>query len=768
MSTFPHKYSEISYSSRRPGRLFPPGYAITTALIAILSVFCLPTLAQAGQESGPGQAASLEAFLDGDGHLSLPEGFSGSLDPTGFELLTAEDGRPRFVPQQADNVVAGEWEAFGGVENGCNSAVASMAYTGNGQLYIGGQFTLCGDVVANNVVRLDPDTGEFHALGEGADTGVNNRVVALAVDGDDLYVGGWFTQAGGQPANYVARWDGSGWHSLGDGAENGLGGGVHAFAVAGEELYVGGGFTQAGGQPANRVARWDGSAWQALGDGAENGLDDSVHALAVAGDELNAGGAFTQAGGQPANHVARWDGSSWASLGSGGQNGVNVAVEAMAVSDNRVHVGGDFSTAGGQVSSRIATFVIQQATATIEFADLVQTYTGDPLEPTITTDPPGLSVTVTYDGEPDVPTDAGSYAVVATIDDPNYAGSASETFEIERAQVGIEFADLVQVFTGNPLTPTITTDPEGLVILVTYNEQPDPPTEIGIYLVEVLVDEDNYTGWNSALFHIVGDQMFRDRFEEQPLQAGDTFSDCPDCPTMVLIPGGTFTQGSPNSEPQSQPSERPQRQVTVPAFALGQTEVTFDQWDACVADGGCTHNPGDQGWGRGNRPVINVSWHDAQEYVTWLGNKTGHIYRLPSESEWEYATRAGTTGRFNTGDCITTEQANFDGRTAATGCPEGSYLGQTLPVASFDPNAFGLFDTHGNTGAWTQDCWNWNYSGAPTDGSAWMTGNCTEATLRSSVWFQWGNSVRSAARGPGGRDIRTSGVSIRVARSVEP
>ena len=102
------------------------------------------------------------------------------------------------------------------------------------------------------------------------------------------------------------------------------------------------------------------------------------------------------------------------------------------------------------------------------------------------------------------------------------------------------------------------------------------------------------------------DPVFQDRFEDR------TFKDCPDCPTMVMIPAGSFTQGSPVGEPESSTSERPERTVNVPAFALGQTEVTFAQWDACRADGGCTHNPGDQGWGRGSRPVINVSWNDAQ------------------------------------------------------------------------------------------------------------------------------------------------------------
>ncbi|MDZ7792064.1 MAG: formylglycine-generating enzyme family protein [Xanthomonadales bacterium] len=149
---------------------------------------------------------------------------------------------------------------------------------------------------------------------------------------------------------------------------------------------------------------------------------------------------------------------------------------------------------------------------------------------------------------------------------------------------------------------------------------------------------------------------------------GEVFRDCPDCPEMVVIPSGSFQMGSPSSEPQRDSDEGPQHRVSVPAFALAKTEVTFAQWDACVSDGGCSHRPEDRGWGRGNRPVMNVNWNDAQEYVRWLSRKTGADYRLPSEAEWEYAARAGTTTRFNTGNCITSDQANFNGNYPPSGC----------------------------------------------------------------------------------------------------
>lgn len=260
----------------------------------------------------------------------------------------------------------------------------------------------------------------------------------------------------------------------------------------------------------------------------------------------------------------------------------------------------------------------------------------------------------------------------------------------------------------------------------------------------------------------IPDPVFSDRFEFEAV-----FKDCLDCPIMVLIPAGTFTQGSPQSEPQSAPSERPQRPVGVPAFAMGQTPVTFAQWDECVADNGCARSPGDNGWGRGDRPVIAVNWHDAQEYVTWLSDKTGQNYRLPSESEWEYATRASTTGRFNTGDCITADQANFQATSPPQGCPAGVFPGQTLPVASFEPNAFGLYDTHGNVFEWVQDCWNDNYVDAPSDGTAWMTGDCSSAVGRGGAWGSFGFRLRSAYRISGSRTLNSTSFGFRVARSVD-
>ena len=153
-------------------------------------------------------------------------------------------------------------------------------------------------------------------------------------------------------------------------------------------------------------------------------------------------------------------------------------------------------------------------------------------------------------------------------------------------------------------------------------------------------------------------------------------------PEMVTIPAGRFLMGSPPDEPERLDPEGPQHLIEVPAFELGRYAVTFDEWDACVAAGGCTHKPEDNGWGRGRRPVINVSWDDAQTYVRWLSRVTGKTYRLPSEAEWEYACRAGTTTPFSTGRCIYTDQANFNGNYdyGDCGAKSGVYLEKTQPV----------------------------------------------------------------------------------------
>ena len=155
--------------------------------------------------------------------------------------------------------------------------------------------------------------------------------------------------------------------------------------------------------------------------------------------------------------------------------------------------------------------------------------------------------------------------------------------------------------------------------------------------------------------------------EDAVEEPGTEFRDCAECPAMVAVPAGSYTMGSPAAEA-GRHADEGQRRVTIEEpFAVGVYEVTFAEWDACAAAGGCRHRPGHGGWGRGRQPVIDVSWDDAQEYVAWLSSKTGRDYRLPTEAEWEYVARAGTATPFHTGATISTAQANYDGLSAPYG-----------------------------------------------------------------------------------------------------
>ena len=253
--------------------------------------------------------------------------------------------------------------------------------------------------------------------------------------------------------------------------------------------------------------------------------------------------------------------------------------------------------------------------------------------------------------------------------------------------------------------------------------------------------------------------------------SGQSFRDCPTCPEMVVVPAGRFTMGSPENEPERSSVEGPQLQVTIgQPFAVGKFEVRFAEWDACRAEGGCTHNPGDEGWGRGNRPVINVSWDDiTKEYLPWLSRKTGKTYRLLSEAEWEYAARAGTTTPFWWGYSITPTQANYDGTAEPYngGGAKGVYRKQTVPVDTFAANAWGLHNVHGNVWEWVEDCYTDSYNGAPSDGSARKTA-CAESSpvVRGGSWSGIPWLLRSAIRSRGTAGSRGSGLGFRVGRTL--
>lgn len=252
---------------------------------------------------------------------------------------------------------------------------------------------------------------------------------------------------------------------------------------------------------------------------------------------------------------------------------------------------------------------------------------------------------------------------------------------------------------------------------------------------------------------------------------GKAFWDCMQCPEMVVVPSGSFEMGKPAHELAWINDGRPiapVHQVTIPApFAVGRHEVTFDEWDACVSAGGCDgYRPDDQGWGRGHRPVINVSWEDAQAYARWLSDKTGHPYRLLSESEWEYVTRAGTQTAFHVGDRITTDQANFNGSYSYNGSPQGIFQKETLRVGSFPPNDFGIHDVHGNVSEWVEDCFNNNYTGAPWDNTARMTGDCGGHVLRGGSWASTPWFLRSSNRVRNTTTSRSHNNGFRIARTL--
>ena len=226
---------------------------------------------------------------------------------------------------------------------------------------------------------------------------------------------------------------------------------------------------------------------------------------------------------------------------------------------------------------------------------------------------------------------------------------------------------------------------------------------------------------------------------------------------MISIPAGTFRIGDLSGEGNDR--ERPVHSVTVPALRLGKYEVTFAQWDACVADGGCNgYSPDDNGWGRGNRPVIFVSWDDAQSFIGWLNQKIDGNYRLPTEAEWEYAARARTTTKYSWGNDIGSNRANCD----------NDYCGDsweyTAPVGSFPANAWGLHDMHGNVQELVEDCWNREYTGAPSDGRAWTSGNCSRCMRRGGSWLDRPGILRSAYRFWFSRSGRNSGIGFRLAQ----
>jgi formylglycine-generating enzyme required for sulfatase activity len=233
---------------------------------------------------------------------------------------------------------------------------------------------------------------------------------------------------------------------------------------------------------------------------------------------------------------------------------------------------------------------------------------------------------------------------------------------------------------------------------------------------------------------------------------------------MVAIPGGRFWMGSPNGEADRLDMESPQHEVSVSDFFLGKFTVTQAQWRAVaqLPQINKSLNADPSNFKGDNRPVEQVSWDDAQEFCARLSQATGKAYRLPSEAQWEYACRAGTTTPFAFGATLNTDIANYRGDLAYGNGKKGVSREQTVDVGSFPPNAWGLYDMHGNVWEWCEDSWHNNYNGAPTDGTAWIDNSTESKLLRGGSWIHAPRNCRSAIRGGSSRDDRDRFIGFRV------
>ena len=249
--------------------------------------------------------------------------------------------------------------------------------------------------------------------------------------------------------------------------------------------------------------------------------------------------------------------------------------------------------------------------------------------------------------------------------------------------------------------------------------------------------------------------------KEKAAKPGSDFKECANgCPTMIVVPAGKFMMGSPESDNDRSNDEGPQHEVTIgQPFAVGKTDVTFAEWDTCAAAGACP-KAADSGWGRDDRPVINVTWDEAKIYSAWLAKQTGKPYRLLTEAEWEYVARAGNPGRYSFGDDETQlgEYAWFSENSG----------GKTHPVGTKKPNAFGVYDMHGNVWQWVEDCYEESYSGSPTDGSAVASKDCGRRDLRGGSWSGDPSNLRSANRNGYTALYRIGNIGFRVARMLKP
>jgi formylglycine-generating enzyme required for sulfatase activity len=289
--------------------------------------------------------------------------------------------------------------------------------------------------------------------------------------------------------------------------------------------------------------------------------------------------------------------------------------------------------------------------------------------------------------------------------------------------------------------------------------------------------------------------------QERGLKPKNSFKECAQCPEMVVVPAGSFTMGSPESEAGHSPREGPHHTVTVERpFAVGKFHITIDQFAAFVAatgyDAGASCSSWDgskfvqtqgRSWSEpgfahaGSYPAVCLSWNDAKAYVDWLARTTGKGYRLLTEAEWEYAARGhiapGAYPRYSFGDdekdlcrygngADQTAKSTIPGTGSWAAAPCNDGYAYTSPVGSFAANSFGLYDMQGDAWQWTADCYHDSYNGAPTDGSAWTTGDCNRRLIRGGAWFDGQGDLRAAYRGRNFPDFRHIGIGFRVGRTL--
>lgn len=301
---------------------------------------------------------------------------------------------------------------------------------------------------------------------------------------------------------------------------------------------------------------------------------------------------------------------------------------------------------------------------------------------------------------------------------------------------------------------TVTTNPPGaLVTFVDGDEAYSPGVRLPPGEYELQATLLGYAPWVGTVRHTAAPTVHAVSLEFVSAEYADPLRSGDDGPAMTVIPAGTFRMGCVSGNA-CEETEQPVRAVTIATpYSMSKHEVSFEDFDRFARATG-RERPDDSGWGRGRRPVIGVSWVDANDYASWLSVETGRRYRLPTEAEWEYAARAGGDTAYGWGEALASGEAN------CSGCGRG--LDRTVPTGSFRANAWGLHDMHGNVWEWVEDCWNPNYAGAPVDGSTWAQGDCARRVLRGGSWFNPPAMARSAARLSGDATVRGNIAGFRV------